>query len=133
MKKKIINVEGAKRPTRPDGTLVAPISQAVEAGGFVFVSGLLPLDLATGEIVSGDIQVQTRQCLENVKTVLEAAETSLENVVKTTVYCANTGHFDKVNDIYREYFPVDPPARTFVTVGAWPMSFDIEIECVAIK
>ena len=133
MKKKVINIDGAKRPMRPDGTPVAPISQAVEAGGFVFVSGLLPLDMSTGEIVSGDIQVQTRQCLENVKSVLEAAETTLENVVKTTVYCTNSGHFDKVNDIYREYFPVDPPARTFVTVGSWPMAFDIEIECVAIK
>ncbi len=132
MEKEIINIAGAKRPTRSDGTLVAPISQAVKAGDFVFVSGLLPLDLATGEIVAGDIQVQTRQCLENVKAVLAEAGTTLDKVVKTTVYCTNSGYFEKVNEIYREYFQVDPPARTFVTVGSWPMAFDIEIECVAL-
>jgi 2-iminobutanoate/2-iminopropanoate deaminase len=96
------------------------------------VSGQPPRDPKTGEFVNGDIQAQTRQCCENVKAVLEAAGTSMDKVVKATVYCANSAYFAKVNEIYRQYFPTDPPARTFVTVGSWPAAFDIEIECIAI-
>ncbi len=132
MKKEIIEIDGAKGPTGPDGKRLAPISTAVRAGDFVFVSGLPPIDPSTGELVKGDIQVQTRQSLNNVKQALEAAGTSLENVVKATVYCTNSGYFGQVNEVYKEFFPEDPPARTFVTVGSWPMAFDIEIECVAI-
>jgi 2-iminobutanoate/2-iminopropanoate deaminase len=132
MEKEIITIPGAKRRTLPDGRHEAPLSPGVRAGDFVFVSGQTPSEPATGEFVQGDIQVQTRQVLENVKAVLEAGGSSLDKVVKSTVYCANAGHFRAVNEVYREYFPEDPPARTFVTVGSWPGSFDIEIECIAI-
>ncbi len=132
MEKEIIEVPAIKRSLGPDGKPLAPLSPAVRAGDFVFVSGQPPMDPVAGGPIVGDIQAQTRQVLENIKTVLEAAGSSLDKVVKATVYCSNSGYFAKVNEIYREYFPQDPPARTFVTVGSWPGAFDIEIECIAI-
>ena len=132
MEKKIVNVPGHKQLMDEDGKPLVPISPAVIANGFVYVSGQPPFDYTTGKLVFGDIQVQTRQVLENVKEVLAAAGSSMGKVVKTTVYCTNSGHFSLVNDVYREYFSEDPPARTFVTVASWPMAFDIEIECIAV-
>lgn len=109
-----------------------PLSPAVKANGFVFVSGLPPLDRQTGEIIKGDISAQTELSLENVKAALKAAGSSLDKVVKVTIYIANSAYFPTVNSIYARYFPHDPPARTFVAVGSWPLEFDIEIECVAL-
>ena len=128
MEKQIIDVPRKTIEGRPQ----TPLSQAVKAGDFVFVAGQPPTDFATGEFVQGDIEAQTRQCLENVKTVLEAAGSSMEKVVKVQVLCTNAAHFQRVNAIYRQYFTEDFPARTFVTVGSWPGGFDIEIECIAI-
>jgi len=110
----------------------APLSPAVRANGFVFVSGLPPLDRETGAVVSGDISAQTELSLENVKATLEAAGSSLDRVVKVVIYIANAAYFPTVNAIYARYFPNDPPARTFVAVGSWPLEFDIEIECIAL-
>ena len=110
-----------------------PLSLAVKANGFVFCSGLPPMDLKTGEIIRGDIIVQTEAVLDGLKLVLETAGSSLDLVVKVTIYIANSAYFPTVNDIYRRYFPQDPPARTFATVGSWPWEFDIEIECVALQ
>lgn len=109
-----------------------PLSPAVKANGFVFVSGLPPFDRKTGALVKGDIVAQTEASLENVKAALEAAGSSMEKVVKATVYISNAAHFPTVNAIYARYFPHDPPARTFVAVGSWPLEFDIEIECIAL-
>ncbi len=133
MKKEIVEVPGFKTPTLPDGRRLVPLSPATKAGGFVYVSGLPPLNPDTGELITGDIQAQTRQSLENVKRVLQAAGSSLENVLKVHVYCSNSGYFAEVNEVYREYFDEDAPARTFITVGSWMMPFDIEIDCVAIE
>jgi 2-iminobutanoate/2-iminopropanoate deaminase len=110
-----------------------PLSVATGANGFVFISGLPALDWNTGELVKGDIATQTRVAMENLKRALDEAGSSLELVVKATVFCTNVGYFKTVNDIYREYFPVDPPARSFVTVGSWPMEFDIEVEAIALQ
>lgn len=110
-----------------------PLSLAVKANGFVFCSGVPPMDPKTGEIVKGDITVQTIAVLDSMKVVLEAAGSSLDRVVKATIYIANSAYFPTVNDIYRRYFPNDPPARTFATVGSWPWEFDIEIECIALQ
>ena len=109
-----------------------PLSAATKGGGLVFVSGLPPVDWRSGTLVRGDILVQTRQCLENVRAALEAAGSSMDKVLKTTIYAANCAYFDDINEIYAEYFPKDPPARTFATVGAWPWEFDIEIEAIAL-
>ena len=128
MEKLIIDVPRKIAEGRPQ----TPLSLAVKARDFVFVSGQPPTDFATGEFVQGDIETQTRQCLENVKTVLEAAGSSMEKVVKVQVLCVNAAHFQRVNAIYRQYFTEEFPARTFVTVGSWPGGFDIEVECIAL-
>lgn len=109
-----------------------PLSPAVKANGFVFVSGLPPIDPKTGKIVNGDIRRQTRLSLQNVQRALKASGSSMDRVVKATIFIANAAYFETVNDEYRKFFPKDPPARTFVTVGSWPWEFDIEIECVAL-
>lgn len=110
-----------------------PLSPVVRANGFVFVSGQPPLDAATGELVKGDIRTQTRYVLDNVRLCLETAGSSLEKVVKCNVYVTNIAYYDAVNAIYAEYFPSDPPARTFAAVASWPWEFDIEIECIALE
>lgn len=127
IKKQVISVPDARAAAAGP-----PLSAAIKAGDFVFVSGQPPRDFKTGELVSGDIQAQTRQVLENIKIILEAAGSSMDKVVKATVFCANAGYFNKVNEVYKQYFPHEPPARTFVTVGSWPGAFDIEIECIAL-
>lgn len=110
----------------------APLSPVVRAGDLLFVSGLPPMDISTGAMRAGDIVEQTRACLELLEFVLGHAGSSLEQVVRTTVYVANAAHFARVNAVYAEFFTTDPPARTFVPVGSWPLDFDIEIECVAL-
>jgi 2-iminobutanoate/2-iminopropanoate deaminase len=110
----------------------APISAVTKGGGLVFVSGLPPFDLDTGQLVRGDIRVQTRQCLENLKAALEVAGSSLEKVLKVTVLASNCAYWDDINAIYAQYFVQEPPARTFVTVGSWAQPFDIEMEAVAL-
>ena len=106
-----------------------PLSPVVKAGDFLFVSGLPPLDLESGKMLHGDIEVQTEQVMKNVAYALDCAGSSLEKVVKTNVFVTNVAYF---NGIYRRYFPHDPPARTFVAMSSWPMVFDIDIECVAL-
>lgn len=122
-------------PGISDGLKAAkvPISPVVKANGFLFVSGLPPMDMKTGKIIKGDIVKQTRMSLEAVKYVLKAAGSSLDRVVSVRVYCANAAYFGTINEIYKKYFPKNPPARTFVPVAGWPMEFDIEIECVALE
>jgi reactive intermediate/imine deaminase len=109
-----------------------PLSAAIKAGGFVFVSGTPPIDLEKGTLVPGDIVTQTEACLEGLKATLEAAGSSLEKVLKVTVYASNSAYYGTINKVYARYFPKNPPARTFVAVASWPMEFDIEIECTAL-
>lgn len=109
-----------------------PLSPVVKANGFVFVSGQPPLDAATGELIGGDIEAQTRASLDNVRLCLETAGSALDKVLKCNVYVTNIAYYDRVNAVYAEYFPTDPPARTFAAVASWPWEFDIEIECVAL-
>ena len=111
---------------------IGPYSQAVVAGGFVFCSGQIPLDPATGALVEGDIGVQTRRVLENLKAVLEAAGSGIDRVVKTTVFLADLADFQEMNAVYAEYFGGDPPARAAVQVAALPKGARIEIEAVAL-
>ena len=132
MKKEVVRNIPIVTAKNAEGQPIAPLSLAIKAGNFVFVAGMPPIDPSNGKMVRGDIETQTKRVLDNVKMVLETAGSSLDKVVKATVFCTNAGYFDRVNAIYRQYFPVDPPTRTFVNVGSWPHDFDIEVECIAI-
>ena len=110
---------------------IGPYSQAVIANGFVFVSGQIPLDPATGQIVAGGIAEQTAQVFENMKNVLEAAGSSLEQAVKTTVYLKDMGDFAPMNEVYGRYFPANPPARATVEAARLPRDVRVEIDCIA--
>jgi 2-iminobutanoate/2-iminopropanoate deaminase len=112
---------------------VGPYSQAIAAGGLVFTAGQIPIDPATGSLVEGSIEIQTRRVLDNISAVLDAAGSGLERVVKMTVFMADLGQFSAMNGVYAEYFPADPPARSAFQVAALPLGAEIEIEAVALK
>jgi 2-iminobutanoate/2-iminopropanoate deaminase len=109
---------------------IGPYSQAVKAGSLLFISGQGPIDPKTGKKVAGDIKEQTRQVLENLKGILEAAGLTLENVVKVNVYLKNMNDFPKMNEVYKEYFKENPPARTTVQATP-PGDIDVEIDAIA--
>ena len=111
---------------------IGPYSQAVGVQGFLFTSGILPLDVPTGKLVEGGIEVETRTCLENLQAVLEEGDSSLDAVVKTTVYITDMGDFQKMNNIYGEYFGDSVPARATVEVGALAKGAHIEIEAISV-
>jgi len=110
---------------------VGAYSQAVRVGDLVFLSGQIPLDPASGKVVEGDIVVQTRRVMENLGAVLRAAGASFAEVVKTTIYLADIGHFAKMNEVYGSYFSSEPPARATVQVGALPRGVLVEIDMIA--
>jgi len=109
----------------------APYSPAIVSGGLVFVSGQGPLDLKTGEYLKGDVQSETRHVFENIKTILQAAGTSMDNVIKVNVYLRDINDFAAMNEVYKTYFQTPFPARTTIQAGALPRGFAVEIECVA--
>src|SRR6478672_3434115 len=110
---------------------IGPYSQAVRAGSFVFCAGQVPLDPQSGQIVSEDIQEQTRRVLDSVTAILKAERLTLANVVKTTVFLADFGDFQKMNEIYTTYFTENPPARSTVGVSTLPKNARVEIEAIA--
>jgi 2-iminobutanoate/2-iminopropanoate deaminase len=111
---------------------IGPYSQAVIAGGFVFVSGQIPIDPATGEFVPGGVAEQTEQVMRNLTSILSAAGSSIKDVVKTTVFLADMGDFAAMNGVYGRYFPEDPPARATVQAARLPRDARVEIEVVAL-
>ena len=110
---------------------IGPYSQAVVYNGLAFLSGQIPLDPASGQLVAGDVAVQTERVLENLKAVLEASGSSLDRVVKTTVYLKNMGDFPKMNEVYGRYFPSNPPARATVEAARLPKDVQVEIDAIA--
>lgn len=110
---------------------IGPYSQAISANGFVFLSGQLPINPQNGNIVSADIKDQTRQCLLNMKTILEAASLGLENVVKANVFLKSMNDFDAINEVYKEFFSETPPARVAVEVARLPKDAKVEIDAIA--
>jgi 2-iminobutanoate/2-iminopropanoate deaminase len=125
MKKKVIQTEKAPKA-------IGPYSQAVQAGEMIFLSGQIPLDPATGELVKGDIRDQTRQVLENTKAILESQGLGIENVVKVTLFLKDMEKFSQVNEIYASYFSSFPPARSTVEVSRLPRDVEIEMEAIAL-
>ena len=112
--------------------VIGPYSQGVRTGNLIFTSGQIPLNPATGEIVSPDIRVQTKQALENLKNVLQAGGSDLDHVLKTTLYIKDMDDFNAINDVYSSYFKEDCPARSCVEVSTLPKGALIEIEAVAL-
>lgn len=111
---------------------VGPYSQAVKAAGLIFVAGQIPLHPETGQINGFDAESQTRQALDNLGAILEAGDSSFENVVKLTLYLENLSEFDKVNEILEEYFGNHPPARETVEVSGLPRGAKVEISAIAL-
>jgi len=112
---------------------IGPYSQAIKANGLVFASGQIPLDPATMQLVDGDIGAQTEQVLNNVKAVLEAASSSLERVVKTTVFLADMNDFAAMNEVYAAFFGATRPARSTVQAARLPRDVRVEIEAIAVR
>lgn len=109
---------------------IGPYSQGIVAGNLLFISGQLPMDPASGELVEGDIEAKTRRVLENVKAIAGEAGAELEQVVKTTIFLADLANFAAVNGVYSDYFGETPPARSTIQVAALPKGADIEMEAV---
>ncbi len=112
---------------------IGPYSQAIEVGGFVFASGQIPLDPATGQFVEGGIKEQTRQALTNAREILKTAGLDLSNVVKTSVMLADIKYFGEMNEVYAEFFSEPYPARSAFAVKELPKGALVEVECIAAK
>lgn len=113
---------------------IGPYSQAISvpAGRLVFLSGQIPLDPATGELVTGDIQKEAERCMQNLEAVLKASGMSFANVVRCGIFLTDLGDFAKVNEVYGRYFPTNPPARATVQVSALPKGARVEVDCIAV-
>jgi 2-iminobutanoate/2-iminopropanoate deaminase len=125
MKKVIATVEAPKA--------IGPYSQAIAAGSMLFCAGQIPLSPQTGELIDGDVSAQAEQVLENLGAVLRANSMTFAHVVKTTVFLIDLADFAAVNDIYKIYFPEQPPARSTIQVAALPKGARVEIEAIAIN
>jgi 2-iminobutanoate/2-iminopropanoate deaminase len=124
--KKIISTNNAP-------AAIGPYSQAVEAGGLIFISGQLPIDPATGAMAPAEIKAQTEAVIKNLEGILRSQDLTLEHVVKTTVFMADLGQFAQMNEVYANFFRKDPPARATVEVKALPKAALVEIEAVAAR
>lgn len=111
---------------------IGPYSQAIKAGGMIFAAGQIPLDPTSGEMISGGVQQQTERVIQNLSAVLSAAGSSLDAVVKTTVFLKSMGDFKDMNEVYARYFKAPAPARSTVAVADLPRGALVEIECIAL-
>ena len=123
--KKVINIEGA-----PEA--LGTYSQGIIVGDLIYTSGQIPLDPQTGNLITGDIKAEIRQVLDNIDAVLKGGGSSLKSAVKLTVFVIDLDYFSAVNEIFAEYFPENPPARSAIQISALPMGAQIEIEAVGI-
>ncbi len=122
--RKIIHTEKAAQP-------VGPYNQAVQVDHMLYVSGQIPLDPETGELIKGGVEEQTRMVMQNLGAILEAAGMDFSNVIKCSIFITDMHEFPKLNKVYASYFENDPPARETVQVGALPKFVDVEISCIA--
>jgi 2-iminobutanoate/2-iminopropanoate deaminase len=126
LQRKIISTEKAP-------AAVGPYSQAVQLGDLIYTAGQIPLVPETGQLISDDIEEQTRQVMQNLTQVLAAAGSSMGNIIKTTIFVTNLGDFATINRVYGSFFSSDPPARSTVQVAALPLGAQVEIEVVAVR
>ncbi|HRI22793.1 MAG TPA: RidA family protein [Panacibacter sp.] len=124
MSKQIINTSKAPAP-------IGPYNQSIKAGGLLFISGQIPINPATGEIVSSDIKAETHQSMQNLEAILSEAKLTFEHVVKTTIFLSDMGLFAAVNEVYGTYFKGDYPARETVAVKGLPKAVNVEISMIA--
>jgi 2-iminobutanoate/2-iminopropanoate deaminase len=124
--KKVIQISGAPAP-------VGPYSQAILVNDTLYVSGQIPLDPASGTLISDTIENATHQVMKNILALVEEAGMSVENIVKCSIFLKDLGNFERVNEIYASYFRSSPPARETVQVSRLPKDVDIEISCIAVK
>lgn len=125
MSKKVISTDSAPKA-------IGPYSQAIESNGFLFISGQLPVNPQSGNIVAGDIETQTRQSIENIKSILASVGATLADVVKTTVFLKDLNQFLQMNGVYQQYFSSEAPARSSVQVARLPKDALIEVEAIAV-
>ena len=118
--------------TKDAPAAIGPYSQGVRAGNMVFLSGQIPLDPATGQLINGDISAQTERVMSNLGAVLKASGGEFRNVVRTTIYLTNLADFQIVNEVYGRWFPSNPPARATVQVAALPKGAHVEIDAIAV-
>jgi 2-iminobutanoate/2-iminopropanoate deaminase len=123
--KKIVSTDQAPKA-------IGPYSQAVISNGLAFLSGQIPLDPASGQVIEGGVAAQTERVLENLKSVLHACGANLESVVKTTVFLKDMGEFAQMNEVYGRYFASNPPARATVEAARLPRDVRVEIDCIAV-
>lgn len=123
--KKVINTEKAPKP-------IGPYNQAVMKNNTLYISGQIPMNPATSELVKGDIKEQTRMVMENLKAILHEAGMDFSNVVKCSIFISDMKDFPLINEVYGTYFKEDPPARETVQVAGLPLNVDVEISCIAI-
>jgi len=124
--KTVINTKNAPAP-------IGPYSQAIVAGGFIFVSGQIPSDPSTGEVISSGIKDETRQVMENIKAILTNAGLDFRHIVKTSIFLTDMQNFAQVNEVYGTYFTSEFPARETVQVAGLPKNVNVEISVIAIK
>ena len=124
--KTIINTNNAPAP-------IGPYNQATLAGGFLFVSGQIPMDPLSGEIISSDIKAEATQVMENIKAILTEAGLTFDNIVKTSIFLTDMQNFAQVNEVYGTYFTADFPARETVQVAGLPKAVNVEISVIAVK
>ncbi|ATL46814.1 reactive intermediate/imine deaminase [Chitinophaga caeni] len=125
MEKIIINTKNAPAP-------IGPYNQAVKAGNTLYISGQIPVNPATDELVSGDIKAETEQVMLNLKSILEEAGLGFDNVVKSTIFIMNMGDFSQINEVYGKFFTGQFPARETVQVAALPKGVNVEISMIAV-
>ncbi len=126
MSKEVVYSANAPEP-------IGPYSQAIKAGNTLFVSGQIPIDTKTGNIVTGDITAETQQVMKNLSEVLKSADMDFSNVVKCSIFLSDMNNFPKVNEAYGQHFKSNPPARETVEVSRLPKDVNVEISCIAVK
>jgi 2-iminobutanoate/2-iminopropanoate deaminase len=112
---------------------IGPYSQAIQAGNMLFISGQIAIQKSSGNILNADIQIETKQVMENINHILKAAGMDFSNVVKSSIFLKDMNNFPKVNEIYGQYFQQQPPARETVEVSRLPKDVNVEVSCIAVK